>query len=358
MSSLSIPQLSLILGPCTAGGAYIPSMSDESIIVRSQAHIFLAGPPLVRAATGEIVTAEDLGGGEMHCTTSGVTDHLAEDDAHAIVLARRAVTCWNYPHAAPPTSNDPQTWTEPLYDPMELRGIIPLSLRRAIPAREVLARLLDGSELAEFKPLFGTTLVTGFARIQGHAVGVICNDGVLESSSAQKGAHFVQLCSSRGLPLVFLQNLSGFMVGAAAERGGIAKHGAQLVSAVSCAAVPKFTVLVGGSYGAGNYGMCGRAFAPRFLWAWPGSRTAVMGGDQIEAVMRTVGGDKADGLSRRIERESRAVFGSARGWDDGLILPEKTRGVLGMGLNAAKAGSYVESLKRGASGSPFGIFRL
>lgn len=311
MSASGIPQISVVMGPCTAGGAYVPAMSDESIIVAKQGHIFLAGPPLVKAATGEDVSAEGLGGGEMHSSVSGVTDYLAVDDAHAIELARRCVANLNWPKQEPSSS---ASFEEPLYDPKELLGIASPNLRRPLAIHDVIARIVDGSKLAEFKPLFGTTLVTGFASIYGYPVGIVANDGVLFSSSAVKGAHFISLCAQRGIPLVFLQNISGFMVGSAAEHEGIAKHGAKLVNAVACADVPKFTVVVGGSYGAGNYGMCGRAYDPRFLWLWPNARVGVMGADQLAAVMETVGKKVDPKLRDRIEAETDAVFSTARLW--------------------------------------------
>ncbi|GJC82784.1 putative methylcrotonoyl-CoA carboxylase beta chain, mitochondrial [Colletotrichum liriopes] len=262
MSSMGIPQISVVMGPCTAGGAYVPAMSDESIIVENQGHIFLAGPPLVKAATGEVISAEELGGGKMHSSVSGVTDYLAVDDAHAITLARRSISNLNWPTKSPSTAAPVQNYAEPLYSPDELLGIASTNLRKPLPIKEVIARIVDGSEFSEFKRDFGTTLVTGFAHIHGYKVGIIANDGILFAESSVKGAHFIELCAQRGIPLVFLQNISGFMVGSAAERGGIAKHGAKLVTAVACADVPKFTVVVGGSYGAGNYGMCGRAYSP------------------------------------------------------------------------------------------------
>lgn len=322
MSAAGIPQISVVMGPCTAGGAYVPAMSDESIIVQEQGHIFLAGPPLVKAATGETVSAEDLGGGKMHSSVSGVTDYLAVDDAHALVLARRSVANLNWPDRAPSSSassggghdDKAGSFPEPLYPPSELLGIASTNLRKPLPIREVIARTVDGSAFSEFKRDYGTTLVTGFARIYGQQVGIVANDGILFSSSALKGAHFIQLCCQRGVPLVFLQNISGFMVGTDAEREGIAKNGAKLVAAVACADVPKITVVVGGSYGAGNYGMCGRAYSPRFLWMWPNARVGVMGGEQLAAVMETVGKTVDAGLKERIERESDAVYSSARLW--------------------------------------------
>lgn len=313
MSSMGIPQISVVMGPCTAGGAYVPAMSDESIIVENQGHIFLAGPPLVKAATGEVISAEELGGGKMHSSVSGVTDYLAVNDAHAITLARRSISNLNWPTKSPSTAAPVKDYAEPLYSPDELLGIASTNLRKPLPIKEVIARIVDGSEFSEFKRDFGSTLVTGFAHIHGYKVGIVANDGILFAESSVKGAHFIELCAQRGIPLVFLQNISGFMVGSAAERGGIAKHGAKLVTAVACADVPKFTVVVGGSYGAGNYGMCGRAYSPRFLWMWPNSRIGVMGGEQLAAVMETVG--KADPeLKERIERESDATYSSARLW--------------------------------------------
>lgn len=311
MSSMGIPQIAVVMGPCTAGGAYVPAMSDESIIVDQQAHIFLAGPPLVKAATGEVVSAEDLGGGRMHSSVSGVTDYLAVDDAHAIVLARRSMSNLNWPKSSFPPSS---SYVEPLYDPAELVGIASTNLRRPIPIHEIIARIVDGSVFSEFKRDYGSSLVTGFATIYGHKVGIIANNGILFSSSSLKGAHFVELCCQRQIPLIFLQNISGFMVGTDAEREGIAKNGAKLVTAVACANVPKITVVVGASNGAGNYGMCGRAYSPRFLFMWPNARIGVMGSEQLTAVMETVGKTVDPELKARIERESEAVFSSARIW--------------------------------------------
>ncbi|KAK0277890.1 hypothetical protein LTR35_009726 [Friedmanniomyces endolithicus] len=350
MSAQGIPQISVVMGPCTAGGAYVPSMSDESIIVQEQGTVFLAGPPLVKAATGEEVSAEELGGGKLHSEVSGVTDYLAVDDAHALVLARRCIANLDYP-SSPPTSQK-QTWQEPLYPITELDGLVGTNLKQSLPMHEIIARLVDGSAFAEFKPLYGSTLLTGFAHIQGHPVGIIANNGILFSESSLKGAHFIQLCCKRNIPLVFLQNISGFMVGKDAERGGIAKNGAKLVTAVACAEVPKFTVLIGSSAGAGNYGMCGRAYSPRFLWSWPTARTSVMGAEQLEAVMKAVGKKVDIGLKERIERESLVEFGTARLWDDGVIVPSQTREVLGVGLRAAMGGSVEE--KR----TEFGVFRM
>ncbi|KAG6083078.1 hypothetical protein E4U33_005064 [Claviceps sp. LM78 group G4] len=368
MSAQGIPQIAVVMGPCTAGGAYVPAMSDESIIVARQGHIFLAGPPLVKAATGEQVSAEDLGGGEMHSSVSGVTDYLAVDDAHAITLARRSISNLNWPSSpcSPPASSSssspppPPPPLEPIHDPEQLLGIASPNLRQPIPIREVIARIVDGSEFSEFKHDFGTTLVTGFASIYGHKIGIIANNGILFSASALKGAHFIQLCSQRGIPLIFLQNISGFMVGSATEREGIAKHGAKLVTAVACATVPKFTVVVGGSYGAGNYGMCGRAYGPRFLWMWPNARVGVMGSEQLATVMETVGGGPKNksapegDLRGRIEAETEATFSSARLWDDGIIPPQHTRRYLGLGLQAALGGR--NHIKRGDT--KFGVFRM
>jgi 3-methylcrotonyl-CoA carboxylase beta subunit len=362
MSAQGIPQISVVMGPCTAGGAYVPAMSDESIIVQEQGHIFLAGPPLVKAATGEEVSAEELGGGRVHSENSGVTDYLAVDDAHAIVLARRCVANLNYPKAQAigtvprqyySTTTTAAPWKEPLYDPSELPGIVGTNLRRPIPPHEIIARLVDGSKFAEFKSLYGPTLVTGFATLYNQPIGILANNGVLLSQSALKGAHFIQLCEKRRIPLLFLQNISGFMVGREAEAGGIAKNGAKLVTAVACASVPKFTVVVGGSFGAGNYGMCGRAYGPRFLWTWPSARTSVMGAEQLSAVMETVGKTDPE-LKARIERESEAVFGSARLWDDGIILPGQTRAVLGVGLRAALGGIRDEDKEQ----ARWGVFRM
>ncbi|KAI3393204.1 hypothetical protein diail_4572 [Diaporthe ilicicola] len=353
MSAAGIPQISVVMGPCTAGGAYVPAMSDESIIVQEQGHIFLAGPPLVKAATGESVSAEELGGGKMHSSVSGVTDYLAVNDAHALVLARRCVSNLNWPQKTGPPQQKGD-FAEPLYSPEELLGIASTNLRKPLPIHEVIARVVDGSAFAEFKRDYGTTLVTGFAHIYGQQVGIVANNGILFSSSALKGAHFIELCSQRGIPLVFLQNISGFMVGTDAEREGIAKNGAKLVTAVACADVPKFTVVVGGSYGAGNYGMCGRAYSPRFLWMWPNARIGVMGGEQLAAVMETVGKTVDAGLKERIEKESDAVYSSARLWDDGVIPPQHTRRYLGLGLRAAMSGR--NEVRPGDT--KFGVFRM
>ncbi|CZT48328.1 propionyl-CoA carboxylase beta chain, mitochondrial precursor [Rhynchosporium secalis] len=349
MSSMGIPQIAVVMGPCTAGGAYMPAMSDESIIVDGQAHIFLAGPPLVKAATGEVVSAEDLGGGKMHTTVSGVTDYLAVNDAHALVLARRSISNLNWPKKAFPA---PATYSEPLHDPEELIGIASTNLRKPLPIHEIIARVVDGSVFSEFKRDYGSSLVTGFAHIYGHKVGIIANNGILFSTSSLKGAHFIELCCQRQIPIIFLQNISGFMVGTDAEREGIAKNGAKLVTAVACANVPKFTVVVGASNGAGNYGMCGRAYSPRFLWMWPNAKIGVMGSEQLTAVMETVGKAVDPELKARIERESEAVFSSARLWDDGIIPPSHTRRVLGLGLMAALGG------KNEPEPTKFGVFRM
>jgi len=355
MSAKGIPQVSVVMGPCTAGGAYVPAMSDESIIVQEQGHIFLAGPPLVKAATGEVVSPEDLGGGKMHSSVSGVTDYLAVDDAHAIVLARRCISNLNWPTESNALVSAVEAAAdEPLYPPEELLGVASINLRKPLPIHEVIARIVDGSRFAEFKRDYGTTLVTGWATIYGQRVGIVANNGILFSSSAVKGAHFIELCAQRGIPLVFLQNISGFMVGADAEREGIAKNGAKLVTAVACADVPKFTVVVGGSYGAGNYGMCGRAYSPRFLWMWPNARIGVMGGEQLAAVMETVGKSADPALKERIERESEATYSSARLWDDGVIPPEHTRRYLGLGLRAALGGRNEVV----PGGTKFGVFRM
>ncbi|OQE15730.1 hypothetical protein PENSTE_c027G10228 [Penicillium steckii] len=353
MSSLGIPQLSVVMGPCTAGGAYVPAMSDETIIVENQGTIFLAGPPLVKAATGEVVSAEDLGGGQLHSSISGVTDYLAVDDAHALVLARRSVANLNYPPTKLPAQLEEITVKEPIYDPEELNGIVGTNLRRQIPAHEVIARIVDGSEFAEFKRDYGSTLVTGFARIHGHRVGIVANNGILFSESSLKGAHFIELCAQRRIPLVFLQNISGFMVGADAEKGGIAKNGAKLVTAVACADVPKFTVVFGSSAGAGNYGMCGRAYSPRLMFMWPNAKIGVMGSEQLSSVMEAVGRSADPALKARIDHESEAVFSSARLWDDGVIPPAQTRKMLGLGLAAAVSGKAEPDIQ-----TRFGVFRM
>ena len=349
MSAMKIPQIAVVMGPCTAGGAYVPAMCDESIIVEKQGTIFLAGPPLVKAATGEVVSAEDLGGGNLHSSVSGVTDYLAVDDTHALVLARRCIANLNRPKSGT-MRNDASL--DPLHSIDDLPGIAGTSLRKQIPVREVISRIVDRSIFSEFKREYGETLVTGFAQIYGQPVGIIANNGILFSESALKGAHFIELCCQRSIPLVFLQNISGFMVGADAEKGGIAKNGAKLVTAVACAEVPKFTVVIGASAGAGNYGMCGRAYSPRFLWMWPNAKIGVMGPEQLTAVMQTVGKSVDPGLRDRIERESDAAFSSARLWDDGVISPGQTRHMLGLGLHAASSSCQPQA------STQFGVFRM
>jgi 3-methylcrotonyl-CoA carboxylase beta subunit len=332
MSARGIAQIAAVMGSCTAGGAYVPAMSDEAVIVRNQGTIFLGGPPLVKAATGEEVSAEELGGGDLHSRTSGVTDHLADDDAHALQIVRDIVATLA-PAAAPPWARRPAQ--DPAVDPAGLLGVISADIRRPYDAREVIARIVDGSELHEFKELYGTTLVCGFAHIHGHPVGILANNGILFSESALKGAHFIQLCDRRRIPLLFLQNITGFMVGRDYEAGGIAKHGAKLVTAVSTARVPKLTVITGGSFGAGNYGMAGRAFSPRLLWMWPGARISVMGGDQAATVMTEVGQPQTGAqLREQYERQGQPYYATARLWDDGIIDPRETRDVLGLALSA------------------------
>jgi 3-methylcrotonyl-CoA carboxylase beta subunit len=348
MSARGIPQIAAVLGSCTAGGAYVPAMSDEAVIVRQQGTIFLGGPPLVKAATGETVTAEELGGGDLHARTSGVTDHLAHDDVHALHLVRDIVATFG-PRSLVPW--DRRETVDPLYPPEELGSVVPVDPRQAYDVREVIARLVDGSEFHEFKAEYGTTLVTGFAHVHGHPVGIVANNGVLFSESALKAAHFIELCDRRSTPLLFLQNVSGFMVGREYEAGGIAKHGAKMVTAVATARVPKLTVVIGGSYGAGNYAMCGRAYSPRFLWMWPNARISVMGGEQAATVLATVRRDQAesrgtewpaveeeqfrDGIRSEYERTGNAYYATARLWDDGIIDPADTRTVIGLALDAA-----------------------
>jgi len=363
MSAKSIPQIAAVMGSCTAGGAYVPAMSDEVVIVKGEGTIFLGGPPLVKAATGEEVTAEELGGADVHTRLSGVADHFAEDDEHAAAIVRSIVENLNKPKTEPWTMEEPE---EPLYDAEELYGIVPKDYRQGYDAREVITRVVDGSRLHEFKPLYGETLVCGFARIFGHPVGILANNGILFSESALKGAHFVELCCSRGIPLVFLQNITGFMVGKEYEAGGIAKDGAKLVMAVANANVPKFTVIVGGSFGAGNYGMCGRAYSPRFVWMWPNARISVMGGQQAANVLLTVQEDNLAREDKEMNDEERDEFrrpilekyelegnpyhSTARLWDDGIIDPMDTRMVLALGLSAA-ANAPLEQTK-------FGVFRM
>ncbi|MDQ2897025.1 MAG: methylcrotonoyl-CoA carboxylase [Actinomycetota bacterium] len=348
MSAAEIPQIAAVLGSCTAGGAYVPAMSDETVIVRGQGTIFLGGPPLVRAATGEEVSAEDLGGGELHSRTSGVTDHLAENDAHALQIVRDIVATLA---PRPPAPWERIASEAPAVNPAELLGVLPTDLRRPYDAREVIARIVDGSRWHEFKALYGATLVCGFAHIHGHPVGILANNGILFSESALKGAHFIELCDQRRIPLVFLQNISGFMVGRDYEAGGIAKHGAKMVTAVSTARVPKFTVIVGGSFGAGNYGMCGRAYSPRMLWMWPGARISVMGGEQAAAVMTEVGqAETGAALREQYEEQGHPYYATARLWDDGVIDPRDTRDVLGLGL-AAAANAPLADVR-------YGVFRM
>lgn len=363
MSAKGIPQIAAVLGSCTAGGAYLPAMADESIIVKNQGTIFLGGPPLVKAATGEVVTAEELGGADVHCRTSGVTDHYANNDHHALELMRRAVSRLN---RVKPVNLDLREPQEPLYDTREVYGVIPADSRQPYDVREVIMRIVDGSDFDEFKALFGETLVCGFARIHGYPVGIVANNGILFGESAVKGAHFVELCAQRKIPLVFLQNITGFMVGKQYEAGGIARHGAKMVHAVACANVPKFTVIIGGSFGAGNYAMCGRAYEPRFLLMWPNARISVMGGEQAAGVLATV---KQDQLARDnnamsaeqerafkqpildlYEKQGHPYYASARLWDDGVIDPADTRTVLGLAISAALNAPVEESR--------FGVFRM
>ncbi|GGC57559.1 carboxyl transferase domain-containing protein [Chelatococcus reniformis] len=363
LSARDIPQIAVVMGSCTAGGAYVPAMSDETVIVRRQGTIFLGGPPLVKAATGEVVSAEDLGGADVHARLSGVADHYATDDVHALAIARRIVGTLNNVKTA---DIDLAASAPPLLDPSELDGLVPTDLKKQYDIREVIARLVDGSEFDEFKRLYGTTLVTGFARIHGIPVGILGNNGILFSESALKGAHFIELCCQRRIPLLFLQNISGFMVGRQYEAGGIAKDGAKLVTAVASARVPKITVLVGGSFGAGNYGMCGRAYSPRFLFTWPSSRISVMGGEQAASVLATVRRDNIEAEGRswpteeeaafkapiraQYEVEGNPYFASARLWDDGIIMPSETRDVLGLAFSAC--------LNAPVEKTAFGVFRM
>ncbi|MEZ5437908.1 MAG: carboxyl transferase domain-containing protein [Lysobacteraceae bacterium] len=363
MSALNIPQIAVVMGSCTAGGAYVPAMCDESIIVKEQGTIFLGGPPLVKAATGEVVDAEALGGADVHTSVSGVADHFAEDDRHALAIARDIVLHLNRKKAMPLALKQP---AEPLYPAEELYGVIPKDTRRPFDIREVIARLVDGSEFQEFKARYGKTLVCGFAHLHGYPVGIVANNGILFAESALKGAHFIELCNQRGIPLVFLQNITGFMVGKKYENAGIAKDGAKMVTAVACSHVPKFTVVIGGSFGAGNYAMCGRAYGARFLWMWPNSRISVMGGEQAASVLATV---KRDGIEARggewsadeeeqfkspirdqYEHQGHPYYASARLWDDGIIDPADTRRVLGMALSA--------SLNAPIEREHFGVFRM
>ncbi|MET0985497.1 MAG: carboxyl transferase domain-containing protein [Steroidobacteraceae bacterium] len=363
LSAAGIPQISVVMGSCTAGGAYVPAMSDEAVIVRNQGTIFLGGPPLVKAATGEVVSAEELGGADVHSRTSGVTDHYAMDDVHALALTRHIVS-----HLNRSKRIDLETIAsaEPLYDPEELYGVVHTDPRKPFDIREVIARIVDGSRFDEFKQLYGTTLVCGFAHLFGYPVGILGNNGILFSESALKGAHFIELCCQRGIPLIFLQNITGFMVGRKYEAGGIAKDGAKLVTAVACAKVPKLTVVIGGSFGAGNYGMCGRAYSPRFLWMWPNARISVMGGEQAASVLAQVRRDALeaqgrqwsaeeetqfkDPIRRQYETQGHPYYASARLWDDGIIDPKDTRTVLGLGLSAA--------LNAPIEPTRFGVFRM
>jgi 3-methylcrotonyl-CoA carboxylase beta subunit len=363
MSARGIPQIAAVLGSCTAGGAYVPAMSDENVIVRNQGTIFLGGPPLVKAATGEVVSAEELGGGELHSRVSGVTDHLAEDDADALRMVRGIVATLA-PRATRPWETAPSE--EPAYPADSVYGVIPTDLRTPYDVHEVIARVVDGSRFAEFKSEYGATLVTGFARIHGHPVGIIANNGILFSESALKGAHFIELCDQRRIPLVFLQNITGFMVGRQYEADGIAKHGAKMVTAVACARVPKLTVIIGGSFGAGNYAMCGRAYSPRFLWMWPNARISVMGGDQAASVLATVRRDQLEARGQdwpatdedafkqpvrdQYEHQGNPYYATARLWDDGIIDPADTRRVLGLALSAA-ANAPLEP-------AGYGVFRM
>jgi 3-methylcrotonyl-CoA carboxylase beta subunit len=363
MSAQGIPQIAVVMGSCTAGGAYVPAMSDETIIVRKQGTIFLGGPPLVQAATGEIVTAEDLGGADVHARTSGVADHYAQNDSHALGMARRIVANLNWKKSPSASLLEPR---EPKYAAEELYGIVPPDSRTPYDMREVIARLVDGSELDEFKHLYGTTIVTGFARIWGYPIGIVANNGILFNESALKASHFIELCGQRGIPLLFLQNITGFMVGRKYEAGGIARDGAKMVTAVSTVGVPKFTVIVGGSYGAGNYGMCGRAYGPRFLWMWPSARISVMGGEQAASVLATVRRDNIEArggtwpkeeeeafkqpIREQYDREGHPYYATARLWDDGILDPVDTRMALALALSA--------SMNQPIGATKFGVFRM
>ncbi|AKU97777.1 Methylcrotonyl-CoA carboxylase carboxyl transferase subunit [Labilithrix luteola] len=363
MSSAGIPQIAVVMGSCTAGGAYVPAMSDEAIIVKEQGTIFLGGPPLVKAATGEVVSSEELGGGDVHTRISGVADHLADSDRHALYIARRIVSNLNH---RKPSGPKREAIEEPLYDPSEIHGIVPTDTRKPYDVREVIARIVDGSRLDEFKPRYGSTLVTGFAHLYGIPVGIVANNGILFSESAQKGAHFIELCAQRGIPLLFLQNITGFMVGRKAENGGIAKDGAKMVTAVATARVPKITMILGGSFGAGNYGMCGRAYSPRFMWMWPNARIGVMGGEQAASVLATV---KRDGIEakggswsreeeadfktpirERYDAQAHPYYATARLWDDGVLDPAESRRVLGLSLDVTLNAPIAET--------QFGVFRM
>jgi 3-methylcrotonyl-CoA carboxylase beta subunit len=348
MSALGIPQIAVVMGSCTAGGAYVPAMSDETVIVRGTGTIFIGGPPLVKAATGQDVTPEELGGADVHTRRSGVADHYATGDEHAVAIARSIVRNLNARKPEPPW--DVATAESPAADPSELYGLIPETFREQVDPREIIARLVDGSRFHEFKALYGETLVCGFARIEGYPVGLLANNGVLLAESSQKGAHFIELACKRRVPLVFLQNITGFMVGKEYEAGGIARDGAKLVMAVACAQVPKFTVVIGGSFGAGNYGMCGRAYGPRQLWMWPNARISVMGGDQAATVLTMVGDADPDEIRAKYEEEGNPYYSTARLWDDGIIDPLDTRRVLALGLSAATGAPIPETT--------FGVFRM
>jgi 3-methylcrotonyl-CoA carboxylase beta subunit len=364
MSKQGLPQVAVVMGSCTAGGAYVPCMADEAVIVEKQGTIFLGGPPLVKAATGQDVSAEELGGAQMHCSTSGVTDHFAVNDYHALEITRKIVSNLNRKKNPSVVITPPE---EPLYDSNDLFGIIPKDTKKQFDVRHIIARIVDGSKFDEFKKMYGSTLVTGFARVHGMPVGIVANNGILFGESAAKGAHFIELCNQRGIPLVFLQNITGFMVGKQYEQGGIAKDGAKMVRAVSCATVPKFTIVVGGSFGAGNYGMCGRAYSPRFMWMWPNARISVMGGEQAASVLATVTRDnlKAKGkdwsleeeakfkapIIAKYEEEGHPYFSSARLWDDGIIDPRDTRSVLALALSASLNAPIEPSTE-------FGVFRM
>ncbi len=363
MSAEGIPQIAVVMGSCTAGGAYVPAMSEETVIVRNQGTIFLGGPPLVKAATGEVVTAEDLGGGDVHTKISGVADHLADNDEHALEIAREIISNLG---PASKTRLAQKEIEEPLYDPKELLGVLPADLRTPFDIREVIARIVDGSRFHEFKALYGSTLVTGFAHLYGMPIGIVANNGILFSESAEKGAHFIELCAQRKVPLLFLQNITGFMVGKTYEHGGIAKNGAKLVTAVSTAKVPKITLIVGGSFGAGNYGMCGRAFSPRFLFTWPNSRISVMGGEQAAHVLGQVKVEQLEAKGKKLgdteleairapirtqyEREGHPTFATARLWDDGIILPSETRSTLALAFATTLCAPIPETR--------FGLFRM
>lgn len=363
LSAANIPQIAVVMGSCTAGGAYVPAMSDESIMVKQQATIFLGGPPLVKAATGEVISAEELGGADIHCRQSGVADHYAENDAHALHIARTTISHLN---RQKPTYLHRIATVEPLYNAEELNGIIPSDPRKPFDIREIIARIVDGSEFDEFKALYGSTLICGFAHLYGYPIGIIANNGILFGESALKGTHFIELCAQRKIPLIFLQNITGFMVGSKYEAAGIAKHGAKMVTAVANANVPKFTVIVGGSFGAGNYAMCGRAFNPRFLWSWPNTRISVMGGEQAANVLAQITRDKYEKsntqwpaaeeenfkalMREQYEHQGNPFYASARLWDDGVIAPKDTRLILGLSLSAA-LNAPIESTK-------FGVFRM